>query len=204
MLLLKKIATILLLTLLFFNWVGYWLFISWVESRATARWEIQLDNDQYDASQLILFKVSASAIPYSNASMVFQRADGELEVGNNHYRYVRKRLYNDSLEFLCIPDAEAGRLRSARNEIVRLATDQSNVPDGGSHGKPSPTGKGSLQLLNAFYHPSAAFTICNFPARNMTLITGQTPPLSPGYLPSGWQPPRTPERSCLIPTTNCI
>lgn len=198
----RKIATILLLTLLFFNWVGYWLFISWFETRETARWEMRLDNDQYDAGQLILFKVSASAIPYSNASKTFERADGELEVGNIHYRYVSKRLYNDSLEFLCIPDRETSRLRSAKNEIIHLVTD---LPDGNGHGKSSPTGKLSQHLTKAFYWNSLAFGICNFPAGEEKRVCGQAPSPCPGHTHKGWQPPRATARLSLIPYfTNCI
>lgn len=201
MLLFRKIATILLLTLLFFNWVGYWLFISWFESRETARWERRLDNDQYDPSQLILFKVSASAIPYSNASNTFERADGELEVGNIHYRYVCKRLYNDSLEFLCIPDGETSRLRSAKNEIIHLVTD---LPDGNGHGRSSPAGKLSPHLIKAFYENSFAFFICNFPAGEEKRNCPKAPSPCPGYIRMGWQPPRTTAAMPYPPFTNCI
>ena len=41
----KKIATILLLSFLFFNWVGYWLFISLRESHVETIWEARLEND---------------------------------------------------------------------------------------------------------------------------------------------------------------
>src|SRR5258708_32553684 len=68
----RKIATILLLSFLFFNWVGYWLFISWFESHVESQWELRLDNEQYDPSQLVLVKVSADRLPYSNASTGFE------------------------------------------------------------------------------------------------------------------------------------
>ena len=189
----RKIATILLLTFLFFNWVGYWLFISWFESRETASWVSRLDKDQYDASELILFKVSAEVLPYSNASPVFERADGELEVGNIHYRYVRKRLYQDSIELLCIPDTENSRLRSAKKEIVHLAADVPENPNGdsnGTHGKSQPAGKPSPHQLKAFYQGAPAFCISNFPAREARQAGGQAPPLCPGHTRMGWQPPR--------------
>ena len=184
----KKIATILLLTLLFFNWVGYWLFISWFEGRAAARWETRLDNNQYDASELILFKVSADAIPYSTASTTFVRADGELEVGSIHYRYVQKRLNCDSVEFLCIPDREASRLRSAKNEIIHLAT---GVPDNNGRGRSTPWGKPSPGMLKIFYQQTPAFCIGSFPAGKEKRFCGRAPAPCPGHTRTGWQPPRT-------------
>ncbi|HWB92436.1 MAG TPA: hypothetical protein VG605_11305 [Puia sp.] len=181
----RKIATILLLTFLFFNWVGYWLFISWAESRETVRWEARLDHEQYNAGELILFKVPATAIPYSNSSPSFQRADGELQVGDIHYRYVRKRLYNDSIEFLCIPDGEAGRLQKARNDIFRLAVDQSN-----DHGRSSPSGKASPTVLKVFWQQMPAFAICNFPAHTAKDDLPYDTRLHRGYARTGKQPPR--------------
>ncbi|GGA88882.1 hypothetical protein GCM10011511_10170 [Puia dinghuensis] len=179
--------------------MGYWLFISWFECRADARWETRLDNDQYDASDLILFKVSADAIPYSNASGTFERADGELEVGSIHYRYVQKRLYADSVEFLCIPDGETSRLLSAKNEIIHLAT---GVPDNSGHGRSTPCGKPSPDMLKVFYQQSPALCIANFPARGVKKVCGQTPAPCPGHTRIGCQPPR--RTTDLIPLLNPI
>jgi len=181
----RKIATILLLTFLLFNWVGYWLCVSWFESRETARWEDRLDRDQYNTAQLILFKVPATAIPYSNSSAGFQRADGELQIGDIHYRYVRKRLYNDTIEFLCIPDNETARLQKTRIEIFRLAA---GLP--GDHGRSVPTGKTPLILLQAFWHRSPGFAICNFPARKTTPGCQQETGIREGFARIGKQPPR--------------
>lgn len=182
----RKIATILLLTFLLFNWVGYWLFISWFESRETAHWEARLDNEQYDTRQLILLKVSADMLPYSNASTSFERTDGDIQIGNIHYRYVRKRLYNDSVEFLCIADQETSRLRSVKHDLLRLVTD---IPDSG-HGKSSSTAKASQVLLKAFREDFPGFTCCNSPARLVPPGFLQAAALRQGHTRIGKQPPQ--------------
>lgn len=181
----RKIATILLLTFLFFNWVGYWLFISWVESREKATWVAQLDKDQFNTDQLIVLKVSADGIPYSNSSATFERADGEFEVGNIHYRYVRKRLYNDSVEFLCIPDKPNSRLRKVKNELLRLTT---GVPD--NRGKSNPGGNSAQVLLKAFWQdiPSLSIGYLTLSAVSGN-ITRETAPCQ-GHTRIGKQPPR--------------
>lgn len=187
----RRIATISLLSFLLFNWVGYWLFISWYESwyenRQAVRWETRLDNEQYDRAQLTLFKVPAAAISYSNASAAFERADGELEVGNIHYRYVLKRLYNDSIEFLCIRDGETGRLERAKREIIHQAVD---LPGSSDHGKSSPAGKISPPLLTVFYQQAPGFDICNFPAREEKMVNSRIPALCSGHTRMGLHPPR--------------
>jgi hypothetical protein len=148
---------------------------------------MRLDNEQYDRGQLILFKVSAAALPYSNTSDVFQRADGELEAGNIHYRYVLKRLFNDSIEFLCLPDGENGRLQRAKSEIIHLAVD---LPDANSHSKSSPAGKISPPLLTIFYQKIPSLDLCNFPARETARSIIGVPALCAGHARMGWQPPR--------------
>ncbi len=182
----RKIATILLLTFLLFNWVGYWLFLSWFESHETARLAARIDNDQYTADQLILLKVSATAVPYSNPSTTFERANGEVKIGDILYRYVRKRLYNDSIEFLCIPQRESRQLQSARNDIFRLVTD---VPDNSGHGKTSPAGK-ATQLLKAFWQQIPTISRCNYPAALINPAKQQEADPRPGFTRIGKQPPR--------------
>ena len=184
----RKIATILLLTFLFFNWVGYWLCIAWVESRETAGWKVRTDKDQYSDSQLILFKVSAAALPYSNSSADFEKADGEIKVGDIHYRYVRKRLYNDSVEFLCLPCQESNAIRAVRNDMIRLAT---GIPDNGSHNRSLPAGKASQVLLKAFWYEEAALYLCKNPAPRMTMGGYPEADIRQGHTRIGKQPPRS-------------
>jgi hypothetical protein len=183
----RKIATILLLTFLFFNWVGYWLCIAWVESRETAGWKVRTDKDQYSDSQLILFKVSAAALPYSNSSADFEKADGEIKVGDIHYRYVRKRLYNDSLEFLCLPCQESNAIRAVRNDMIRQAT---GIPDNGNHGRSLPAGKASQVLLKAFWYEEAALCVCKYLAPRMSMGGYPEADTRQGHTRIGKQPPR--------------
>lgn len=161
--------------------------ISWYESRESAGWESRLDRLQYDPGQLVLFKVSAAAVPYSNGSAGFERADGELQVGNTHYRYVLKRLYNDSVEFLCLRDPETGRIQHAKSEIIHLAVDG---PDGNNHGRPSPAGKISPPLLTIFYQQIPGWDIGNFPAHEKRIGVDRVAPISPGHARTDRQPPR--------------
>jgi hypothetical protein len=185
----RKIATILLLSFLFFNWVGCWLLLSWMECREAAHWESRLNNGQYDAGQLICVRIYAQTLPYCNASAGFQEADGEVQIGNTHYRYVGKRLYNDSLEFLCLPFREDGRLRTAKNDLVRLVND---LPDGaaGKHGRSSPASRLSQSLLKAFCPRDYTWHLCNFPARSDQPSRHLAALTCPGYVRTGKQPPK--------------
>src|SRR5260370_348016 len=119
----KKIAAILLMGILFFNWYGYKLLSFYLEDRADRQLEARLDEDRYDESQLISIKVPSSHLSYYNSTAQFERVDGQIEVGGVEYKYVKRRLFNDSLELLCIPNHAAMKLQTARNQFFQLVND---------------------------------------------------------------------------------
>jgi hypothetical protein len=183
----RKIATILLLSFLFFNWVGYWLFISWFESHMESKLELRLDNDQYDPSQLVHIKVSADHLPYSNSSTNFDRTDGQIDIGSIHYRYVGKRLYNDSVEFLCIPDRETSRLRTARDDFFSLVNDLQNT----GHAKtPGSSGKTARNILKVCFPEDHYLAVTCFPEGTVRPMAYRTSPLPTGYSLLRKLPPR--------------
>jgi hypothetical protein len=119
----KRFAAILLIGILLFNWCGYRLLSSYMESRSDRQLEAQFDDNQYDESQLISIKVPATQLSYYNPSTQFERVDGQIEVGGVLYKYVKRRLFNDSLALLCIPNHAAMSLQTAKNEFFQLVND---------------------------------------------------------------------------------
>lgn len=119
----KRIAAILLMGMLFFNWCGYCPLSSWLEERANRQLEARLDEDRYDESQLITFKVPASRLAYFNSSTRFERMAGQIEVGGVQYMYVKCRLFNDSMEIECIVNHTGMNLQKVRNQFFQLVND---------------------------------------------------------------------------------
>lgn len=120
---LKKVAAILLIGILFFNWYGYRVLTSYLQSRADRQLEARLDGNSYDESQLFLIKIPSTRLSYYNSSAQFERVDGQIEVRGVQYKYVKRRLYNDSLELLCIPNHSSMQLLTARNTFFQLVND---------------------------------------------------------------------------------
>jgi len=119
----KKVAAILLMGILLFSWYGYRLVSSYLEDKANRQLEARLDQDRYDESELISIKVPSTHLSYYNSSTQFERVDGQIEVGGVQYKYVKRRLFNDSLELLCIPNHAAMSLQTARNQFFQLVND---------------------------------------------------------------------------------
>lgn len=119
----RKIASILLLALLSFNWFGYRLFISFFENKANEQFETKLDNGNYNADQLISIKVPITNIAYYTNTKLFQRVDGQVEINGILYNYVKQRLYNDSVELLCIPNTAMMKLQTEKNDLAKSVND---------------------------------------------------------------------------------
>jgi hypothetical protein len=106
-----------------FNWAGYGLFTSFMESRNDAALESRLDNNSYEESQLLSIKIPITSLPYYSNSRFFERADGQIEIAGIPYKFVKRRIYNDSLELLCIQNKTAIQLRGAKEDFYKLVND---------------------------------------------------------------------------------
>ena len=94
-----------------------------MEDKANARLESQLNNGGYDESQLISIKIPATHLSYYTNSKFFDRVDGHIEIKGVKYNYVKSRLYNDSLELLCIPNHSLMRIQNAKDDFFKLVND---------------------------------------------------------------------------------
>jgi hypothetical protein len=110
---LRKLAAILLCGIFFFNWVGYRFVDTIMEGDAARRLDARLDRQQYNEDQLITIKIPVSNLSYYNNSASFERANGQIDINGVPYRYVKRRIYHDSLEMLCIPDQAALKVRQS-------------------------------------------------------------------------------------------
>jgi hypothetical protein len=130
---LKKLAAILFLSILSFNWLGYKLVFNFIEKEHNQQLEAKFDLGEYDESELISIK-TASHLPYYNSSSEqFERWDGQIIVNGIQYKYVKRRFFNDSVELLCIPNVTAMKIKEAKQDFYRasndLQSDQSKKQD---------------------------------------------------------------------------
>ncbi|HEY8397607.1 MAG TPA: hypothetical protein VIK80_06690 [Flavihumibacter sp.] len=140
----KKLAAISLMGILLFNVLGYRAVFSWLEQHTYHALYQQLDEQQYDESELITLKVPIDQLPYYTNSSTFEKVTGSISIGGHTYQYVERRIYNDSLEVRCIPNAKATQLTNARDLFFQLVNDLQHT---NSNGKQSPA-KPMLALKN--------------------------------------------------------
>jgi hypothetical protein len=159
---LKKTAAILLLLLMLFNWIGYWLVISYMDDYASKKMEARVDNSHYSLSELILVKVPTEGrLSYANNNMDFKRVNGEIEIAGIQYSYIKCRLYDDTLEFLCLPNTIATKLQDAKINLFKLVNDLQN---NGQNKKSDASSNIAKSFSSEFYHHTnpdlSLFSIC--------------------------------------------
>jgi hypothetical protein len=119
----KRIAVILLLCLLLFNWVGYELYTAILQADADKTMVANLDRNYYSDADLISIKVPAVHLSSYVNSKDFERVDGQIEISGVQYNYVKRRIVEDSIELLCIPNRTATSIQTAKNEFFKLVND---------------------------------------------------------------------------------
>jgi hypothetical protein len=114
---LKKLAALLLIGILFFNWYGYRLLTDYWQQQAARRLEARISHNDYDESALTAIKFPISSLPYNNPDTAWKRVDGEVIISDVAYHYVKRRIINDSLELICLRNTEGTAIDKAGNEF---------------------------------------------------------------------------------------
>jgi hypothetical protein len=117
---LKRVAAILFLFVLLFNLYGYQWVIDCIQSQKEQVLLTQLDKEEYADEDLISIKTPI-ALPYYTNSADYERIDGTIEIDGIAYNYVKRRVYNDSLELLCLPNTAKQQLQTAKSDFFKLS-----------------------------------------------------------------------------------
>ena len=132
----RRLLSIVFLAVLLFNFYGYRLMIDCMQDEQSRNFSSKLDKAEYKESDLISIKTSLH-LPYYTSSTAYERAYGSVNVNGVDYEYVKRRVYNDTLELLCLPNDAKTKLKSAKNDIVKMSVD----------GQPSQTNKKPVTVL---------------------------------------------------------
>ena len=94
-----------------FNLSGYNFLFCYYISQSDKEVVQRLDNNQFSQSELVEVKVKLN-LPYMTAFGEYERIDGEYELDGQYYKYVQRKILNDTLFLLCLPDY-------SKNELVQ-------------------------------------------------------------------------------------
>jgi len=113
---------------LVFNFYGYRMVLAYIEKSGAVAIEKRLDQNGYREDELLSIKTKLN-LPYYTGSSTYERAHGTVNLHGVVYTYVRQRVYHDTLELLCLPDAVKTKLQAVKNELTKSAADgQASLP----------------------------------------------------------------------------
>jgi hypothetical protein len=119
---LKKIIAILLIAVLLFNWVGYRVFTSILETQSSNKLVAAFDNRHTEDLELISLKVPSS-LPYYTGTGEFEKAVGEIEIDEIQYNYVQRKVTHDSIEYICVVNKAKTAIKKASDQYYKLVND---------------------------------------------------------------------------------
>jgi len=183
--LLKKTVTILLLLLFLFNLYGYRVWFYYVQQQSEQRMITSLDKNEYNEADLITLKVPIS-LPYFTNWSDFERYDGSIEVDGQHYNYVKRKVCNDTLVLLCIPNTDKTRLTNAKNAYENLINGGPSAANNGKANNPLAL----LKLLMSEYNQNIhTYHLAPANTQSITYCIVNNKQRCRHAIASPWQPP---------------
>ena len=145
----KKVTAISFLLLFAFNWFGYRLYYDYLQHKTNENLEASFDSNSYDESQLVELKIPVH-LPYQTSWTSYQRYDGEININGTSYKYVKRKLSNDTLYLMCIPNIKKMRLETAKNDFYKISNDLAQ----NDNSKKSDNAKSVFKNLQTVYDDS--------------------------------------------------
>lgn len=89
-----------------------------MQQHADKQFVLLVDNNDFDKNNLIEIKIP-NPIPYTKAVANFDRIDGEITLKNRVYKYVYRKISEDYITILCLPDANKTKINNAEKRFER-------------------------------------------------------------------------------------
>lgn len=115
--------------LLFFNWYGYQIAVTYLQKDVDQKLESLIDNNDYDESELMEIRVALN-MPYQERYTDFERHYGEITVDGKLYTYVKRKIEGDVLVLKCISNYSKQQLKSSADNVAKANSDQNNQTQG--------------------------------------------------------------------------
>ena len=165
-----------------FNLAGYTLLFDYYMQQSDKQLTQQLDNNEYNDSELIEVQI-AMHTPYLTSWSAYERIDGEVEMNGVFYSYVKRKIHNDTLYLLCLPNKNKTQLHSARIAYAGKVTDvPTNAKDTGAFKKNPASAE--------YRQPATQFTIVLPSKETGERALQPAPPVILRFMKAPFQPPQ--------------
>ena len=119
---LKKTAAIFFILVHLCSSTCYSFFFNYFIQLSDTQLVQQLDTDNYKDADLVEIAMPLH-MPYIINSNGYERYDGEIELNGAHYNYVKRKVSNDTLYILCLPNIQKAQVCAAKNDYTKQLSD---------------------------------------------------------------------------------
>ena len=119
---LRKLFAIAMLTVYLFNLAGYNFLFHYYINQSDQTISRQADLGDYSDAALIEIKIKLN-LPYLTDWSGYQRYDGETEINGVHYNCVKRKVSQDTLYLLCLPNEVKTQLYHTKADYAVTAND---------------------------------------------------------------------------------
>jgi hypothetical protein len=123
---LKKFITISLLVLFCLNILGYRIIAHYYANKSSAELQVSLDQNKYKESELVSFKIPLNQ-PYIINTDGYESLEGNMDYNGMNYQFVKKRILNDTLEIVCIPNNTRTQIDNNKEDFTKQLADIVNT-----------------------------------------------------------------------------
>ena len=112
----------MLLAVYLFNLAGYSVVFHYFIHQSEEKFAAQLEENKYKDSELVEISIPFN-LPYTQNSSQFQPLDGSIELNGIQYNYVKRRIYNDTLYIMCLPNQQRNQLIQEKSKYAGEVND---------------------------------------------------------------------------------
>ena len=100
-----------------------------MQQKANVQMEAMLDKKSIKESELFEIKI-ALHLPYQTSWSNYERFDGEVNLGGTIYKYVKRKITNDTLHLMCIKNTKKMEYENEKSDFYKNTNDISSKNNG--------------------------------------------------------------------------
>lgn len=121
----KKLLAAALLIIHLFNLAGYPFLFKYFIAQSAQQISEKIDKNNFSDSELTELKIALN-LPYITPWTGYEKFEGEITIQGNHYNYVKRKISEDTLYLLCLPNKQKDKLQLAKNNYSKAVNDFNN------------------------------------------------------------------------------
>jgi hypothetical protein len=105
------------------------MIVTSIEHKQDTQLQARLDQGAYSEEDLFTVRIPTN-LPYYTNSPKYESVEGSLELNGTEYKYVKRRVFHDSLELVCIANTSKKELQSLQHEFLKITGDWQSSEQG--------------------------------------------------------------------------